>query len=191
MLRAQLRAALLMVAVLTVVCGGAYPLLVTGVGQAFFGHQANGSRVELDGRLAGSDLLGRRFDGAGYFALRPSAAGDGYDAEASSASNLGPSSPKLIHQVERRAIEYREREGLPAGAPVPADAVTASGSGLDPGISVRNARLQAPRVARVRGLPLAEVERLIREHTEGQELGFLGEPYVNATLLNLDLAGDR
>jgi len=191
MLRAQLRAALLMVVVLTVVCGGAYPLLVTGVGQAFFGHQANGSRVELDGRLAGSDLLGRRFDGAGYFALRPSAAGDGYDAEASSASNLGPSSPKLIHQVERRAIEYREREGLPAGAPVPADAVTASGSGLDPGISVRNARLQAPRVARVRGLPLAEVERLIREHTEGQELGFLGEPYVNATLLNLDLAGDR
>jgi len=191
MLRAQLRAALLMVVLLTVVCGLAYPLLVTGIGQAFLGHQANGSRIEIDGRLAGSELLGRRFAGPGYFVLRPSAAGDSYDAEASSASNLGPSSPKLIHQVERRADAYRDREGLAPGASVPADAVTASGSGLDPAISVRNARLQAPRIARVRGLPAAEVERLIDEHTEGPALGFLGERYVNATLLNLALAGAR
>ena len=191
MLRSQLRAALLMVVVLTVVCGLAYPLLVTGVGQLFFGHEANGSRIELEGRLAGSELLGRRFDGPGWFVLRPSAAGDGYDAAASSASNLGPSSPKLIDQVERRAGEYRRRERLPAGTPVPADAVTASASGLDPAISVRNAELQAPRVARVRGMPQAQVERLIDEHTEGPALGYLGEPYVNATLLNTELAGDR
>ena len=136
-------------------------------------------------------MLGRRFPAQGFFVLRPSAAGDGYDAEASSASNLGPSSPKLIHQVERRADEYRAREGLRDGARVPADAVTASGSGLDPAISIANAELQAPRVARQSGLPLEQVERLIDAHTAGPALGFLGEGYVNATLLNLDLARSR
>jgi len=187
MLRGQLRAALLMVAVLTAVCGVAYPLVVTGAGQLLFGEQANGSRVELDGRLAGSELLGRQFPERGFFVLRPSAAGDGYDATASSASNLGPSSPKLLGQVERRAAAYRQREGLAPDALVPADAVTASGSGLDPAISVRNAALQAPRVARQRGVPLAEIQGLIDANTHGPELGFLGERYVNATALNLEL----
>jgi K+-transporting ATPase ATPase C chain len=152
-----------------------------------FRENANGSLVREDGEIAGSSLLGRTFEGPGYFALRPSAAGDGYDAAASSASNLGPSSPKLIHQVERRAAEYREREDLAPSDAVPADAVTASASGLDPAISVANAELQAPRVARERGLTEDEVTALIDEYTESPALGFLGEERVNATLLNLAL----
>jgi K+-transporting ATPase ATPase C chain len=176
---------------LTLLCGIAYPLAVTGIGQVLFPRQANGSLIERDGTVMGSSLLGQRFDGPGWFQPRPSVAGDGYDGAASGASNLGPTNDKLQARVQQRVAAYRAANGLAPTAKVPVDAVTASGSGLDPHISIANARLQAPRVARQRGIPLAQVLRLVNRHTDHP---VLGEPGVNVVELNLalrDLGGGR
>lgn len=224
-MRRQLLPALVTLLCLTVLVGLAYPLVVTGIAQGAFGHRANGSLVSVDGRVVGSELIGQGFTDPKYFWPRPSAAGDGYDPQASGASNLGPSNDQLIGQctptpvkdetgaavtdtdgdpvyevdaqgqpvcnpdsVPQRAAAYREANGLAADAPVPVDAVTSSGSGLDPHISVANARLQAPRVARERGLPLDQVQALIDDATEQAPLGVLGADGVN--VLRLDLALD-
>lgn len=184
-MRRQLVPAIRAFLALTVICGLLYPLAVTGVGQVLFGYRADGSVVRDEGRMVGSSLLGQRFDGAEWFHSRPSSAGDGYDPTASSASNLGPTNPELLEAVADRVAEYREENGMDKRVAVPVDAVTGSGSGLDPQISVANARLQAPRVARERRLPLAEVRSLIGAHTTGRSLGFLGEDGVNVLALNL------
>jgi potassium-transporting ATPase KdpC subunit len=239
----------------TLVLGFGYPLVVTGLSQLFFHQQANGSLLYRDGKLVGSALLGQSFtDSKGnplpqFFQPRPSAAGAGYDASSSGASNLGPSNPLLIgfvagvntvgldgrpsaanpfatkadpacvptdpqgnpvtspapgqkyarasdgsyvcdpNTIPERAVAYRELNGLAANTPVPADAVTASGSGLDPDISVQNALDQAPRVARARHLALSQVTGLVHRYTQGRQWGFLGEPIVNVLKLNLALGG--
>jgi K+-transporting ATPase ATPase C chain len=195
MLRRHFFAGLRMTICLTVLLGVLYPFAVFAVGHLTFGDRADGSFVTgADGSVVGSSLLGQRFvDADGnpdprYFQPRPSAAGsDGYDALASGGSNLGPSNPNLADTVQTRVDAYRQLNGLGADAEVPVDAVTASGSGLDPHISVANANLQASRVAAVRGLTIAEVQSLIAKHTEDRQLGFLGEKVVNVLLLNLDL----
>jgi K+-transporting ATPase ATPase C chain len=184
-LRSQVLVAVRAVVVLTVVLGFAYPLVVTLVAQTAFGDRADGSLVRADGRVVGSSLLGQPFDGDEWFHPRPSAAGDGYDGMASSASNLGPTNSALLEQIAERERAYRSANAIDDGAPVPVDAVTASASGLDPHISVANARLQAPRVARARGLVPAEVLDLVEEHTDHRIAGFLGEDGVNVLLLNL------
>ncbi len=183
----QLRPALVALAVFTVAVGVVYPLLVTGIGQVAFSDEADGSLVVRDGAVIGSSLIGQAFSAPGYFHSRPSAAGDGYDASASSGSNLGPLNPDLLDAVKSRVEAYRQENGLSPSQPVPVDAVTASGSGLDPHISVANAHLQAPRVARERGLPVEDVMALVRDHTDGRFLGVLGEPGVNVLELNLAL----
>jgi K+-transporting ATPase ATPase C chain len=186
----QLAPALLAVVVFTVLCGVVYPLVVTGVAQVAFHDKANGSLVEVDGEVVGSSLIGQQFSDAGYFHPRPSAAGTGYDALASSFSNLGPTNPDFLATVEERVATYREENGLADTQMVPVDAVTASASGLDPDISVANAKLQAPRVAEARGLPLERVLELVDQHTNGRQWGFLGEPGVNVLRLNLALDGE-
>jgi K+-transporting ATPase ATPase C chain len=189
--RRQLVPAIVAFLAFTLLTGLAYPLAVTGVAQVAFPGRADGSLIERDGRVIGSRLIGQAFAGRRYFHPRPSAAGDGYDAMASSASNLGPTNPELIDAVRDRRAAYRRENGLGWSDGVPIDAVTASGSGLDPDISVANARLQAPRVARARGLTIGEVLALVDEHTDGRSLGFLGEPGVNVLELNLALDGER
>ena len=185
-MRRQVLPALKALAVFTVLVGLAYPLAMTGVAQLAFGEKADGSLVrDGDGTVVGSALLGQAFDDPGHFHPRPSAAGDGYDATSSGASNLGPTNPELVDLVTKRAAAYRRANGLPAGADVPVDAVTASASGLDPHISVANARLQAPRVARKQRLPLPTVLGLVDHHTDRRSLGFLGEEGVDVLALNL------
>jgi K+-transporting ATPase ATPase C chain len=184
-MRRQLVPAVAVFIALTVLTGIVYPLVVTGVAQVAFPSRADGSLVERDGRVVGSRLIGQAFEGGRYFHPRPSAAGDGYDAMSSSASNLGPTNPELLDAVRERRSAYEQLNG----ARPPVDAVTASGSGLDPHISPENARLQARRVARQRGFELAQVLRLVDEHTEGRSLGFLGDPGVNVLELNLALDG--
>ena len=186
-MRRQIVPALVAFLALTVLTGIAYPLAVTGISQLAFGDRANGSLLERDGRVVGSKLIGQPFAAAGSFQPRPSAAGDGYDAMASSASNLGPTNQDLLDSVAERIAAYRHLNGLDPGTELPIDAVTASGSGLDPHISPANARLQAPRVAEERGFELDEVFALIEAHTTGRSLGFLGEPGVNVLELNLAL----
>jgi K+-transporting ATPase ATPase C chain len=179
--------ALTMLALATILCG-VYPLVVWGIAQIVFPGQANGSLVEVKGKIVGSSLLAQNFSGAQYFHPRPSAAGDtGYDGTSSGGSNLGPLSQKLYDQIKERVASYRTENNLPAKMLVPGDAVTASGSGLDPHISLRNAEIQAPRVAQDRKLSAGEVTRLIQDLTEGPDLGFLGEPGVNVLRLNLAL----
>jgi K+-transporting ATPase ATPase C chain len=190
-MRRQLAPALVIFIALTLLTGVAYPLVVTGVAQVAFPGRADGSLIERNGEVVGSRLIGQEFTGARYFHPRPSAAGEGYDAMASSASNLGPTNEDLIRAVRERRAAYRRENDLRAGQQVPIDAVTASGSGLDPDISAANARLQAARVARARGLELNDVLALIEEHTDGRSLGFLGEPGVNVLELNLALDGER
>jgi K+-transporting ATPase ATPase C chain len=187
-MRRQLFPALMMMVVFTVITGLAYPLVVTGVAQGLFNDKANGSLVEnADDEVVGSSLIGQSFSEPGYFHPRPSAAGDGYDSSASSGSNLGPTNDDLLTSVDERAEAYREENHLDADAEVPVDAVTASGSGLDPNISLANARLQAPRVADERGLDRDAVMELVDDHTTGRDLGFLGEKKVNVLELNLAL----
>ena len=186
-MRKQILPALLAFLCFTVLTGLVYPLVITGVTQVAFPNRADGSLVERDGKLVGSKLIGQTFTGTRYFDSRPSAAGDGYDAMSSSASNLGPTNQTLLSDVRKRVLVY-DAQNRRTGA-VPGDAVTASGSGLDPQISPANARVQAPRVAQARGLPLSRVLDLIDENTDGRSLGFLGEPGVN--VLELNLALDR
>ncbi|MGA9596277.1 MAG: K(+)-transporting ATPase subunit C [Acidimicrobiia bacterium] len=186
-MRRQLATGVVFLAVMTVLVGVAYPLAVTAVAQVAFRDQADGSLIEADGRVVGSRLIGQRFEGPEWFHPRPSAAGDGYDPRASSGSNLGPTSPELQKLVAERVAAYRAENDLPDEVQVPIDAVTASGSGLDPHISVANARLQAPRVADARALPLQTVLDLIDAHTDDRPLGVLGDPGVNVVELNLSL----
>ncbi|NHC44416.1 potassium-transporting ATPase subunit KdpC [Motilibacter aurantiacus] len=189
----QIVAAVRALLVMTVVLGVAYPLAVTGVAQVALGDRADGSLVEADGRVVGSRLLGQAFSDADgnalpeWFQPRPSAAGDGYDPRASSASNLGPESRDLLALVEERRAAAATADGVDP-AQVPPDALTASGSGLDPHISPEYARQQVARVARERGLDLEQVRRLVEQHVQGREAGFLGEPRVNVLELNIALA---
>ena len=183
----QLRPALLATLVFTLICGVAYPLLSTAVGQFAFGDKADGSLIRRNGVVVGSKLLGQSFTAPKYFHPRPSAAGTGYDGSASSGSNLGPLSPDLLTAVTERVAAYRTENGLAATATVPVDAVTASASGLDPHISIANARLQIGRVATARGLDAAVVAHLVEQYTEGRQLLVLGEPGVNVVELNLAL----
>jgi len=191
----ELKTSLLLTLVLALLLCGAYPLLVWGGAQLLFPAQANGSLVtDATGAVRGSALLAQNFTSDRYFQPRPSAAGTGYDAANSSGTNLGPTSKKLADAVQAAVAAYRTSNRLAADAPVPADAVTSSGSGLDPHISPANARIQATRVARARGLPIERVNALVTAHTIGRDLGVLGEPGVNVLLLNraLDqLAGAR
>jgi potassium-transporting ATPase KdpC subunit len=183
----QLRPAFLAMVAFTLLLGVAYPLVVTGISQLLWHDKANGSLIRRDGVVVGSSLIGQKFTSPQYFHPRPSAAGDGYDGSASSGSNLGPSNPDYLKTVADRVSAYRTENGLGATALVPVDAVTASGSGLDPQISVRNARLQAPRVARERGLDVAAVMQAIDDHTSQRPLAVLGDPGVNVLELNLAL----
>jgi K+-transporting ATPase ATPase C chain len=184
----QLRAAVMATLVLAVVCCGLYPLVVFGIAQVAFSEKANGSLItDAKGTVIGSKLIGQGFAGEKYFHPRPSAAGHGYDAAGSGGSNLGPTSQKLRDAIKDRIEAYRKENGLQATDAVPADAVTASGSGLDPHISLRNAELQAGRVARKRNLRVENVGELIRAHTDEAGLGFLGESGVNVLRLNLAL----
>lgn len=177
--------------VLGLICCGLYPLIVFGVGQLAFPKQANGSLIyDVDGKPIASTLLGQNFNGSQYFNPRPSAAGaTGYDAASSSGSNLGPTSQKLADAVKQRVADYRKANGLSDDALVPGDAVMASGSGLDPHISVKNALLQLPRVARNRGLDEAALKVLVQKHTDAPDLGIFGDAGVNVVTLNLALDG--
>lgn len=203
-MRRQLFPALMMMVIFTVVAGLIYPLAVTGVAQVAFKDKADGSLVEnADGEVVGSSLIGQTFVEPQYFHPRPSAAGDGYDPTLSSGSNLGPTNDKLLvgevddpatddvdesfDGIEQRAAAYRDENGLADDEAVPVDAVTASSSGLDPHISIANARLQAARVADERGLGVDEVLDLVDDHTDGRALGFIGEKAVNVLELNLAL----
>ena len=183
----QLTPAFLAVVVFTLICGVVYPLLATAVGQLVFDHQADGSLIERNGHVVGSELIGQVFTAPEYFHSRPSAAGDGYDGSASSGSNLGPTNPDLLNAVKERVAAYREENSLPDDAMVPVDAVTASGSGLDPHISVANADVQSARVAAASGLDVSTVLAMVHDDTEGRDLGVLGEPGVNVVRLNLAL----
>jgi K+-transporting ATPase ATPase C chain len=185
----ELKPALLMLLVLTIITGAAYPALVTGIAQLLFKSEANGSLIERDGKVVGSKLVGQPFSDPKYFWGRPSATAPmPYNAGASGGSNQGPLNPALEDAVKGR-IETLKAADPTQTAPIPVDLVTASGSGLDPHISPAAAQWQAPRVARLRGLPIEEVQRLIDAHTEGRQFGFFGEPRVNVLLLNLALDG--
>ena len=187
-LLAEFRSALLATLVLAVVCCGLYPLVVFGIGQLAFRQKANGSLiVDQHGAVRGSRLLGQAFADEKYFHARPSAAGTGYDAANSGGSNLGPTSQALRDTIKERIVAYRKKNGLQETEAVPADAVTASGSGLDPHIAPENARLQIARVATARQMPREDVAVLVERAIEPPQCGFLGEPRVNVLLLNLAL----
>jgi K+-transporting ATPase ATPase C chain len=189
-LLSELRGAIMATLALAVVCCVIYPLVVFGISQALFRNKANGSLiVDSSGVIHGSELLGQQFTADKYFHPRPSDAGNGYDATSSGASNLGPTSKKLSDTVAQNIADYRSQNGLGTNDAVPADAVTASASGLDPHISVRNAELQTPRVAKARGLAPERVQELVSRNTDGPDLGIFGEPGVNVLKLNLALDG--
>jgi K+-transporting ATPase ATPase C chain len=200
----QIRPALVSVLVMMVLCGFIFPGVITAFANVLFPHQARGSLIAPGGKAVGSELIGQAFSAPGYFHPRPSAAGGGYDPTASGGTNLGPTSDKLINGIHKKlpdgkddpgnydgirdlAAAYRSENGLAPGAPIPADAVTRSASGLDPEISPANASLQAARVARTRGLSDDVVRRLVIQNTRGRQYGVLGEPGVNVLKLNLAL----
>jgi K+-transporting ATPase ATPase C chain len=200
----QLRIAIRSVLVMMVVLGFLFPLLITAIAQIAFRHQANGSLIGSGGKVVGSELIGQSFASPGYFHPRPSAAGSGYDAASSSGTNLGPTSDKLVNGIHRKlpngkedpgnfdgikdlAAAYRKENGLPPNAPVPADAVTRSASGLDPEISPANAYAQVARVAKARQMSEDRVRKLVASNMTGRQFGLLGEPRVNVLRLNLAL----
>jgi potassium-transporting ATPase KdpC subunit len=185
-MKENIRIAILMTVVTTVVFGLVYPLAVTGLGQLFFPAQANGQLIEKDGHIVGSRIIGQPFSSDRYFHPRPSAAGNGYDPVAPSggASNLGPTNRQLLDRV-KGDVEKLHAEN--PGAPIPVDLVTTSGSGLDPDISPAAAEFQIPRVARARSMSPEDLRLLVAKHTEGRQLGLLGEPRVNVLELNLEL----
>jgi K+-transporting ATPase ATPase C chain len=186
---AHLRPAVLGLVLLTLITGAAYPAILLGVGRAVFPDQAGGSLLYRGGVVVGSGLIGQGFSRPEYFQPRPSAAGSGYDATQSSGTNLGPANPQLIQQIGQAAVAYRKLNGLAPAAPAPIDAVTNSGSGLDPDISPQNADLQVARVAKARGVGEGVVRRLVAANTRGPDLGLLGAPRV--PVLQLNLALDR
>ena len=184
----EIRGAVLATLIIAIVCCGVYPLVVFGISQALFHDKANGSLIlDKDKTVRGSKLLGQAFTGEKYFHPRPSAAGNGYDAANSGGSNLGPTSRKLNDAIKDRVETYRKENGLSENESVPADAVTASGSGLDPHISLRNAEMQTPRVAKARGLSEDKVRALVQQNTDARDLGVLGDPGANILELNLAL----
>jgi K+-transporting ATPase ATPase C chain len=187
----EIRTSLRATAALVILLCGLYPLAVWGPAQIIFPAKANGSLLYQGGKVVGSELIGQAFSGASYFHPRPSAAGGGYDALASGGSNLGPLAKDLIENVRGRAAAYRSENGLEPEVPVPADAVTASGSGLDPHISLRNAALQTPRIARARGMTEMAVRDIIGSLVEGRDAGIFGEARVNVLKLNLALDEKR
>ena len=185
-MKAQLRPAITLLALLTIITGVIYPLTVTGLAQVLFPHQADGSLIVIDGKTYGSELIGQQFDDPKYFWGRPSAAG--YNAAASSGSNLGPMNPSLEEAVQAR-MDALQAADPSNPLPIPVDLVTASASGLDPHISVAAALYQVSRVATARGLSEAQVTSLVEEYTEGRQFGIFGEPRVNVLMLNLALDG--
>src|SRR5438132_10251206 len=186
---AEIRGAVLGTLVLAIVCCGLYPLLVFGISQALFHDKANGSLIlDSDGTVRGSRLLGQSFTADKYFHPRPSAAGTGYDATSSGGSNLGPTSQKLNDAIKDRVDAYRKENGLNADESVPADAVTATGTDIDPNISLRNSEQPNTRVSKAHGLSEKKLHELIEQNTNGRDLGLLGDPGVNVLSLNRALA---
>ena len=186
----EIKTSVMVTLVLLVVCCGIYPLVVFGAGQLLFAKQANGSLVLDDkGKPIASTLLGQTFSADKYFNPRPSAAGNGYDSTQSGGSNLGATSQTLHDNVQQRVADYRKANNLSDAAPVPADAVEASASGLDPHISIKNALLQVPRVAKARNMSADDLKKLVDQYTDGRDFGILGEPGVNIMKLNLALDG--
>jgi K+-transporting ATPase ATPase C chain len=200
----QLRPAIVSVLIITVLCGFLFPAVITVISKTIFNKQANGSLIEQNGKVVGSEIIGQSFAAPGYLHPRPSAAGNGYDATASGGTNLGPTSDKLINGIHKKlpngkddpgnfdgikdlAAAYRTENGLAADAVIPADAATRSASGLDPEISPANADIQAPRVAKTRGIGVDAVRKIIADNTSGRQLGILGEPRVNVLMSNLAL----
>jgi K+-transporting ATPase ATPase C chain len=191
MLTQELRPAIVVLVVLTIITGVAYPLLITGVAQLVFKSEANGSLIERDGKVVGSRLIGQPFSDPKYFWPRPSATAPvPYNAAASSGSNQGPLNPALADAVKTRVDALKAADPAQTKT-IPVDLVTASGSGLDPHISPAAAEYQVPRVARVRGLPEDKVRALVTQHTQGRQMGILGEPRVNVLELNLALDGTQ
>jgi K+-transporting ATPase ATPase C chain len=183
-MKKNFKISILMMVFTTLLLGVAYPLVVTALAQAIFPKQANGELITINGKISGSRLIGQPFSSPGYFRSRPSAAGNGYDAQNSGGSNLGPTNKTLVDRVNGDAQKLQAEN---PNMVVPMDLITTSGSGLDPHISPDGAAFQAPRVAKERGMSEEDVRSFIAKHTEGRQFGFLGEPRVNVLELNLDL----